>query len=139
MSLHILDTDILSLYQRGQPVVCQHVTAHPPADLAITVISVEEQLNGWYALLRSTSRRDLLEIAYQSLADSIPFLARFTILAYPETAQLRFDQLAASKLNVRKMDLRIAAIALEHGAVVVTRNLRDFQRVPGLLVQDWTV
>ena len=139
MSLRALDTDILSLYQRGHPVVCQHVAAHPPVDLAITVISIEEQLTGWYALLRTTTRRDHLAIAYQSLAESIPFLARFVILAYPETAILRFEQLVGLKLNVRKMDLRIAAIALEQGAVVVTRNVRDFRRVPGLVVEDWTV
>lgn len=132
MSLYALDTDILSLHQRGHPVVRQRVTAHPLADLAITVISVEEVLGGWYALLRGTTRPDQLALAYQSLADSIPFLAKFHILAYPETAQLRYAQLAALKLNVRKMDLRIAAIALKHGAVVVTRNVRDFQRVPGV-------
>jgi len=68
VSLRALDTDILSLYQRGHPVVCQHVAAHPPVDLAITVISIEEQLTGWYALLRTTTRRDHLAIAYQSLA-----------------------------------------------------------------------
>jgi tRNA(fMet)-specific endonuclease VapC len=139
VSLHALDTDILSLYQRGHPVVCQHVAACPTTDLAITVVSVEEQLSGWYALLRKTVRRDHLAIAYQSLAASIPFLAKFNILAFPETAMERFERLAALKLNVRKMDLRIAAIALEHGAIVVTRNVRDFQRVPGLTIQDWTV
>ena len=43
------------------------------------------------------------------------------------------------KLNVRANDLRIAAIALENSAIVVSRNLRDFQRVPGLQVEDWSV
>jgi tRNA(fMet)-specific endonuclease VapC len=80
VSLFALDTDILSLFQRGHPVVCQHVAAHAPAELATTVISVEEQLTGWYTLLRRTSRRDHLAVAYQSLADSIPFLAQFRVL-----------------------------------------------------------
>ena len=137
--MYVLDTDILSLYQRGHPVVAGHVAARAAADLAVTVISVEEQLSGWYALLRSTTDRERLAIAYQSLADSIPFLSQFRILSFPESAQLRFDQLAGLKRGVRKMDLRIAAIALEHGAVVATRNLRDFGRVPGLVVEDWTV
>ncbi len=42
------------------------------------------------------------------------------------------------KLNVGASDLRIAAIVLEHNATLVTRNLRDFGRVPGLKVVDWT-
>jgi tRNA(fMet)-specific endonuclease VapC len=138
VSLYALDTDILSLYQRGHAIVCQNVAAHGPTDLAITVISVKEQLSGWYALLRGAACRDHLSLAYQSLADSIPFLAKFRILAFPETAIEQFERLAALKLNIRRMDLRIAAIALEHGAVMVTRNVRDFQRVPDLAVEDWT-
>jgi len=139
VSLYALDTDILSLFQYGHPLVCQHVAAHVSADLAITVISVEEQLSGWYTMLRRTTGHDHLAIVYQSLAETIPFLAQFTILPFPEPALIRFQQLAPLKLNVRKMDLRIAAIALEKGAVVVTRNVVDFKRVPGLVVEDWTV
>src|ERR1700682_4198726 len=114
--MFVLDTDIVSLYQRGHVAVSRHVKAHPASELAITAITVEEQCSGWYALLRKATQPDRLARAYQRLADTIPFLAQFAILGFPESAQLRFDQLLALKLGVRKMDLRIAAIALEHGA-----------------------
>jgi tRNA(fMet)-specific endonuclease VapC len=64
-------------------------------------------------------------------------LGGLTILTFPEPAIRRYEQLKSSRLNVGKKDLRIAAIALEHGGIVVTRNLRDFQRVPGLTVENW--
>jgi len=59
-------------------------------------------------------------------------------LPYTESATARVAQLKALRLDVRLMDLRIGAIALEHGAAVVTRNRRDFGRIPGLSVEDWS-
>jgi tRNA(fMet)-specific endonuclease VapC len=66
-------------------------------------------------------------------------LGRWRILPYTEAAIARVAQLKALRLNVRLMDLRIAAVAMENQAVVVTRNRRDFSRVPGLSVEDWSV
>ena len=44
-----LDTDTLTLWLRGQASVVQRVDAHPSESLAITIITVEEVLSGWYA------------------------------------------------------------------------------------------
>lgn len=73
------------------------------------------------------------------LANAVAFLGRYPILPLTEPALDRLDGLVKLKLNVGKMDLKIAAIALEIGATVVSSNLRDFRRVPGLSVVDWTV
>jgi tRNA(fMet)-specific endonuclease VapC len=51
----------------------------------------------------------------------------------------RHATLIRSRLNVGSFDLKIAAIALEYQATVVTRNVRDFGRVPGLTIVDWSV
>jgi tRNA(fMet)-specific endonuclease VapC len=139
MSLYVLDTDILTLYRNGHTLITQRIEADLSPDLAITVMSVEEQLSGWYTMLRQVSQPPDLARAYQELADSTQFLGGWDILSFTEPAITQYDRLATMKLNVRKMDLRIAAITLEHGGILVTRNLRDFQRVPNLIVEDWSV
>jgi tRNA(fMet)-specific endonuclease VapC len=139
MSLFVLDTDLLTLYYRGNPVVVQRVDARPANELAISVMTVDEQLTGWYTLTRRARRPDEIARAYARLGDAVERLAKWRILGYTEPAIVRVAQLKALRLNVRLMDLRIAAIALENSAVVVTRNRRDFGRVPGLSVEDWSV
>lgn len=139
MSLYVLDTDTLTLLQERHPAVVAHVVACEPDDLAITVISVEEQLSGWYQRLRRAKKVEEPAKVYDRLTATVCSLARLPILSFGEPAIRRAKALQASKLNVRKMDLSIAAIALEHQAAVVTRNVRDFKRVPGLDVEDWSV
>jgi tRNA(fMet)-specific endonuclease VapC len=140
MSLYILDTDILTLLQEGAPIVRQHVNSHPKQDIAITIISVEEQLTGWYTRIRRTKKPAMLAQVYEHLTRNVRYLAQVTtILSFTEPAILRFEQLKTLKLNVPGKDLRIAAITLEHSGILVSRNLRDFQRVPNLVVEDWSV
>jgi tRNA(fMet)-specific endonuclease VapC len=75
---------------------------------------------------------------YRRLADTVRFLSRLPIVDYSEAAVLRFEQIRKQHPKIGRMDLRIAAIVLEHNLVLVTRNLQDFQRVPGLQIEDWS-
>ena len=139
MNLYILDTDSLTLYQHGSAAIDSRVRRLSPGELAVTVISVEEQIAGRFARLRRAQPPDQLARAYQRLADTVTMLSRLAILSFTEPAIARYEQLAALKLKVGKMDFRIAAVTLEHGGVLVTRNLRDFQRIPNLIVENWAV
>ncbi len=138
MPLYVLDTDILSLLREGHAEVCRRVGLQPIGEVVTTAITVEEHLTGWYSLLRSVKRPDRLELAYDSLIRATLFFSRLPIRNFTLAAMARFESLRKLKLNVGKNDLPIAAIALEAGAVVVTRNVRDFGRIPALVVEDWS-
>jgi tRNA(fMet)-specific endonuclease VapC len=137
MILYVLDTDMLTLLQHGHPTVMARCLARAQ-ELATTVISAEEQVAGRFIMIRRAQRPDDQAIAYQRLVDTLGFLGRMPILTFPEAAIVRFQQLKAMKLNIGGMDLRIAATVLELGLTLVTRNRRDFGRVPGLLLEDWS-
>ena len=95
MSLFVLDTNIVSLYQSGDPIVTQRILAHPMSQLAVTVISIEEHLTGWYTRLRRAKKRDQLAHVYKRLADTISLLSGFQILTFTESAIDRYEQLRA--------------------------------------------
>ena len=138
MIYSLLDTDTLTLFQHGQKALVQRVIAAIQAEsLGVTIISIEEQLDGRHAYLRRAKTDVQIANAYQSFTDSVRALSGINIVTFSEITIARYNQLLAMKLNVGKMDLRIAAIALEAGATVVTRNLRDFERVPGLACENW--
>jgi tRNA(fMet)-specific endonuclease VapC len=139
MSLFVLDTDILSLYFHGEPIVVRNVDSRASSELAISVITVDEQLTGWYTLTRQARQPYEISRAYARLGDAVVRLAKWRILPYTESAIARVAQLKALRLNVRLMDLHIAAIALKNGAVIVTRNQRDFGRIPALNIEGWSV
>ncbi len=138
MIYSLLDTDTLTLFQHGQKALVERVIpAWKAGSLGVTIISVEEQIDGRHAFLRRAKTDAQIAFAYQIFTDSMRVLSGLPIVTFSEAAIARYNALLAMKLNVGKMDLRIAAIALEEGATVVTRNLRDFQRVPELLCVNW--
>ena len=82
MNLYVLDTDILTLYQTGDATVVGHVMREFSSGLRVTVISVEEQLGGWYTRLRRAKQREDLAAVYQRLTDTIHSLGRFRVLSF---------------------------------------------------------
>jgi tRNA(fMet)-specific endonuclease VapC len=138
MSLYVFDTDTLVLIHEGHKLVGSRVVSHPIDGLATTAITVEEELSGWYTLLRRVKDRKQLARAYQRLVDAVRLCARFHILSFTEAAIDRFERLKTLKLGVKHNDLRIAAIVVEHGGTLVTRNTRDFRDIPGLAIVDWS-
>ena len=138
MIYSLLDTNTLTLLQHGQkPLVERVLTAFREKSLGVTIISVEEQVDGRHAFLRRAKTDAQIAYAYQNFTDSVRVLSGINIVTFSEPAIARYNALLALKLNVGKMDLRIAAIALEAGATVITRNLREFERVPGLTCENW--
>jgi tRNA(fMet)-specific endonuclease VapC len=138
MNLYVLDTDTLTPFQEGHEKVRGRAGALHPTEIAISVLSVEEQLSGWYTQLRQAKRPDRLAWAYRRLAQNVRFLSRLQILDFDEPAIARYDDLRQQKLKIGKTDLQIAAVALQNDAALVTANLRDFKKVLGLRIEDWS-
>lgn len=138
MAAYLLDTDTLSLFQRKHPKVVAAVTAHAADVIELTTVTIEEQIEGWAKLTRSARTPQQHESAATFLALLVPSWSKFGLRPMTVSAFARFDQLRKAKLNVGSKDLRIAAIAFELSATVVTRNRRDFGRVPGLSIEDWS-
>ena len=61
----------------------------------------------------------------------------FDILPFDEAAARQFDNLRRQKLRIGSRDLKIAATALVNHALLLSANLIDFKRVPGLRVENW--
>ncbi len=137
MAIFLLDTDMLSLHQRNQPQVIAAFDRHATDQLCVSTVTLEEQVGGWSALARSAKTPQADEHAAMLLASLVVSWNRFAIAPLTVSARTQFELLVSAKLNVKRNDLRIAAIAKEIEAIVVTRNRRDFGRVPGHIIEDW--
>ncbi|NEO39717.1 MAG: type II toxin-antitoxin system VapC family toxin [Moorea sp. SIOASIH] len=139
MSLWILDTDHLSLLQRVHLGIRKQITARKPQEIAITIISAEEQIRGMLSIIRRANSANELVLAYRRFKELLDDIATINVLDFTPEASLIYEDLVRPKIRIGTRDLRIAALVLAVKGTVVTRNQRDFNKVPGLKVEDWTV
>ena len=136
----LLDTDHLSVV--GFPGHSQYSNLAQrlqasSEDLATTVVSAEEHMRGWLAEINRRRRGHDQIPAYERLAELIEFLSHWEIVRFDELAADEFERLRKAAIQIGTQDLKIAAIALTHDALLLSANLREFRRVPGLRVENW--
>lgn len=140
--MRILDTDHLSLLLRGHPNVVQQVTKFNPQEIAVTIVTVEEQLRGRLNAIQQASqpaRYERMIEAYRGLQKTLDDIDSFIVVEFSQLAYTCYLDLLRQRIRIGTRDLRIAAIALSMNAIVVTRNQKDFSKVPRLAIEDWTV
>jgi tRNA(fMet)-specific endonuclease VapC len=101
----------------------------------LTVITAEEVLRGQLAQIAAD--RDRLLVHYDLFLNGLRTLAKWRFLPWTQAGQDTFDMLHFQRVRIGTMDLRIASLALAHNALLLSRNLVDFQKVPELRVENW--
>jgi tRNA(fMet)-specific endonuclease VapC len=138
----LLDTDHLSVLQGQEQPACDRLLARldrlAPDDIATSIVSFHEQVQGWLAYVSRARSAAQVVHAYGKLEALWRSFLKMNVLSFTAAAQARFTELRPQCRRVKAMDLRIASIALETGATLLSRNLRDFRQVPDLVVEDWT-
>ena len=140
--LVILDTDHLTILQDRNPPDCekleQRLSQLSSNDVVVTIISFQEQAQGWLSRINHGEKEAQVLRGYDKLRDLIIEFGRLTILPFGESAQIKFKDLVRQRLRVGTLDLRIASIVLVNNGMLLSRNLKDFRKIPGLRVEDWT-
>jgi tRNA(fMet)-specific endonuclease VapC len=137
--MHVLDTNHLSElgYNSTAGARLRSRLDQSNVDAVTTIISVEEELGGWLSQVNKCRDSDLQINIYARLAERVSFLARWTVLQIDAESLAQFRAFRKQGIRIGTQDLKIACIALAHDATVLTRNLVDFQQVPGLRVENW--
>jgi tRNA(fMet)-specific endonuclease VapC len=137
----ILDTDHMSLLEwdnEGSAFLREQLSNCSPESVATTIISYEEQVRGWMAYIsRARSLSQQVE-GYRRLRGHLENYLQVPVIDFDDVSAAQYQKLRRDRIRIGTMDLKIAAIAISQNAILLTRNLRDFGKVPGLRFEDWS-
>ena len=137
--MHLLDTDTLTYLHAGHPQVIARLRELPDPNVATTVITRIEILRGRFDFVLKAADGVQLLKAQRLLSRSEELLAQIVTLPLDEYSVAEFDRLRSQKgmSKIGRADLLIASIAMAHRATLVTRNVRHFAQIPGLVAVNW--
>mgnify|MGYP001796504600 CR=1 FL=1 len=140
---YLLDTDHLSILQRqaGQDYInlSTRMANYPISDFAVSTITFHEQMLGSHTYINRARKLDDVVKGYEMMPRLVQDFKVLPLVSFDAGAAISLSQLNSQLIKLGKMDARIAAIALSCGLILLTRNHRDFSKVTGLAIEDWTV
>lgn len=133
--LFMLDTDICIFLMRGEsPALAARVQLVPLQQQVMSAVTFAELTYGVQASAAAKRKQN------QSVLDSL--VLHLSVLDWPQDAAKHYAEIRADLkkrgAQIGAADLMIAAHARAMGAIVVTNNVKDFERVKGLEVENWT-
>lgn len=128
-----LDTNTISYYMRGDPQVVSNLQALTPSQIAVPAVVVYELRYGLMRLPAPAAKSRLLAVE-QFLGPVRVVVFDGQAAAIAATIRAHLEKIGQ---GIGPHDVMIAASVLALGATLVTRNVRDFQRVPGLAMVNW--
>jgi tRNA(fMet)-specific endonuclease VapC len=138
----LIDTDHTTFLkypesERGRRMI-DRLNAVPASEaIAVAIVTVEERMRGWLAVIAKEKSALRQVVGYRELGLLFEFYQAFEIVPFDEAAARQFDDLRRQKLRIGSRDLKIAATALVNKALLLSANRTDFERVPGLRVENW--
>jgi len=134
------DTDVLTEVLLGNTAYVARAAAIPLQAQAVPVIVIEEIMRGRLNIIRQAEagRASIsLARAYELFEETFTDFRRLRILSYTTQAETLYQEWRQQGIRLGTHDLRIAAICVAHSATLISRNRRDFERVPGLVTEFW--
>lgn len=138
----ILDTDVLTVVQRGESREYERLAERldtADEDIAVTIISIEEQMRGWLAFIARAKSSLQLVKAYAKLHELLDDFTSRPVIDFDETCTAKFDLLVHAKTRVGTMDLKIAATRSPTMLSCCRVTWRISAGSEGLRVEDWTL
>lgn len=140
--MYVLDTDHISVLQHGEEpakgALCARMDALDESAFFLTIVSFHEQALGWNAYIQRHQSVDRVVHAYRMYEGMLDEYGSAQLLSFDDRAAMEFIRLTELRIRLGATDLRIAAIVMTNEMTLLSRNLKDFQRVPNLRVEDWT-
>ena len=130
--VYLLDICVISDFVKGEPNTLERLKSIPPSDVAISTIT---HMEIQYGLANIPTRATKIRPILDGICQSVQLLT----FGEPEAiaaAQIR-HHLKTTGQPIGAYDVLIAATAIANDLITVTSNIKEFERIPGIKIENW--